>query len=110
MRSGVNLLNSVFPNIRFTVDDLNEWVQQGPEQDFDYAEDDHDENDDNIETEELKIKHEDVIKSFDVCIKWAKQNNIESTKQIVLVELQEEAVKMNLNIPKKQSTINQFFK
>ncbi|XP_036334725.1 MOXD1 homolog 1-like [Rhagoletis pomonella] len=91
MRSGVNLLNSVIPNIRFTVDDLNVWVQQGPEQDFDYGEDDHDENYDNIEIEELKIKHEDAIKSFDVCVKWAKQNNIESTKQIVLVELQEEA-------------------
>lgn len=64
----------------------------------------------NVENVEPKMKHEDAAKSFELCIKWSKQNNVDITKLEILTELQEYAVENVLSIPRKQSTIDQFFK
>lgn len=132
MRSGIQFLNIVFPSvshgshphmyflfldfflfkffqINFSVSDLNEWVERREDHFID-NDDDEDQTDEEIEIQtEPKVKHDDAIKSFELCIQWAKQNNVDHMKLAVLAELQENAVKTSLSIPKKQTLINTFF-
>ena len=79
------------------------------EEDLD-LEDNEQENEVGIENIDANINHDAAIESFGICIQWAQQNNIEYTNQMLLSELQKKAIDINLNIPKKQTFIHQFFK
>lgn len=97
--------------MRISVDDLNCWINNEPSpedvgDDVEVVEDTN-EDDENVDP---KIKHEDVVKYLEICNKWAQQNNIELSKVMVLRELQEEAVKLKISAPMKQTLLNQFFK
>lgn len=98
--------------VELSVSDLNEWIENNPSnQDEDEDEDDnHDvEEVDNEEHLEQKIKHVDAIKSFEICIQWATQNNVDVSALMALKDLQEQAIKKSFSIPKKQTLLNQFF-
>lgn len=96
---------------------MNRWVDETDCVNLEYVEiaDDDVESDtngeDNIPSEEeSRIKHDDVVKYFEICIKWAQQNNIDATKSLMLRELQEEAIQKRLQVPKIQTKINNFFR
>ncbi|XP_037823997.1 jerky protein homolog-like [Lucilia sericata] len=111
VETGVQLLRSIFPTADISVDDLNSWVENiTPPEDVDEDEIQNDE--DIVEAENLdpKINHADAVKHFEACIKWTEQNNIDYSKSMVLRELQEEAIKKQISIPKKQTLLNRFFK
>ncbi|XP_037817448.1 jerky protein homolog-like [Lucilia sericata] len=110
IRRSNRLLSTVFPEITFTTDDINYWNR---DDDQDNDEEDDDENVDPEEivniTQETKIRNADAINSFETCILWSQQNNIDCTKSLVLRELQEEAVQKSLQLGQKQTSINDFF-
>ena len=58
---------------------------------------------------EMKIKHSEVIKCFDICIQWGSQNNMNISKQLVLREIVKEALQMSLQVTCKQTSRNVFF-
>ncbi|XP_037806580.1 jerky protein homolog-like [Lucilia sericata] len=112
LSSGIQLLNQIFPNNNLTADDLNQWINDA-DTDFDEnetSECEENEENDNPFVVDIKIKHTDVIKHLEECIKWGEQNNIDVSKKIVLREIQEEAIQRSLKLPQKQTSIKNYFK
>lgn len=94
-----------------STDDLNRWVENNPTPEDEDAEENQDDDDgEDSENVEPKIKHEDAIKHFEICIQWGQQNDIDDSKSMVLRELQECAMQKKISIPKKQSLLDQLFK
>lgn len=95
-----------------TVDDLNEWIQDDVHQiESDESDNTHEDEEREIPSDAPpKVKDLEAIKCFDVCIRWSQENNIDLSKELVLREIQEEAVRKSLNKSQKQTLINQFFK
>ena len=58
---------------------------------------------------EMKIKHSEVIKCFDIFIQWSSQKNINILKPLALREIVKEALQMSLQVTCKRTFINDFF-
>lgn len=64
---------------------------------------------DNIPSEEQPgIKHDNVVKLFEMCIQWLQQNNIDS--HLIMREFQEEAIPRTLLVSKTQKKLFFSFK
>lgn len=99
---------------QLTAEDVNQWIEDDTCEVF-LDEDEDEEINELLENdipadEGVKIKHCDVIKSFDVCIQWGQENNIDISKTLILRELQEQAIEKSLKKTQKQTSITSFFK
>lgn len=56
-----------------------------------------------MENNRPRIEPGDVEKHFKMCIQWVPKNNIDSTKSIILREIQEEAIQKTLQVPTIQA-------
>lgn len=104
-----NLLHANFPNSQFDFLDLFEWNLDDPSEEIEL---DDDVDEDNIllvpDNNSTKVKHADAINCFDTCIKWAVENNIETSKILLLRSLHEKAVEISLKSNKRQCLMTDF--
>lgn len=105
----LNLLNANFANSSFSYEDLHDWNIDDPNEEIDQ---DTDSDDDQMLVPVNpfpKVKHEDAIKCFDTCIQWAVENNIETSKTLLLRSIHEKAVEMQLKNKTRQCLMTDFF-
>ena len=105
------LLQDVMPDINLTDNEIAEWIRE------DYSEKENvdiDVSDEEIvettQTEQKqKVKVDEVIKSIDICIEWATENDISYEKLIALQEIKESAIFQKAKKSKTQTKISTFF-
>ncbi|XP_036322541.1 jerky protein homolog-like [Rhagoletis pomonella] len=107
-RNSLRLLERVFPNVEFDVNDVTEWNNENIIDDI-LSFNDHDEEETIVAPAEMpKVNHVDAINCFQTCIEWAVENQIDSSKTLLLRSLQEEAMQVSLQINKRQSLMTEF--
>ncbi|XP_036322268.1 jerky protein homolog-like [Rhagoletis pomonella] len=107
-RNSLRLLERVFPNVEFDANDVTEWNNENIIDDI-LSFNDHDEEETIVAPAEMpKVNHVDAINCFQTCIEWAVENQIDSSKTLLLRSLQEEAMQVSLQINKRQSLMTEF--
>lgn len=95
--------------------ELCNWLENDedllPLEDMDIADEHHDnENEDPELNTNKTVKNDEAVKSFNVCIKWAEENNISLHDVLVLQRLKETAFIMNYKKVKQTKITNYFTK
>lgn len=105
-----SMLNIISPQEFFSNDEITDWVL-----DKNFESQNQNVSDEESEAEipealssQPKVKCEDAIKSFDTCLKWAEQNEVDTEHIIVLQNLKEKAVLLK-SARKAQTKIFDFF-
>lgn len=61
-------------------------------------------------TTPVRVKPDDALNCFNTCITWAEENGISAKDIIILRNMREKVFRQGLQVAKKQTSINDYFK
>lgn len=108
----------IMPEETISNDEINEWIFENVDNGSNYCCENLDEveeidnSDENVvEIPKLsRITHQTAIDSYNNCIQWAEENEMDLKDILVLQNHRESAVQKNISAKKTQSKISDFFK
>ena len=113
IRDLLNEINPMEGNLHDNNNDINEWInEENYEQNVSSDEQESEEeiNLNQTPTNSVeRVKHDDALKSLNICLRWAEENNASFEQIMIVKELRVMSLQlMNKNV--KQTSIKDYFK